>query len=104
MENVRKHRNIKLVTTKKRRNYLVAKPNYQTTIFFHKKFVGYKNKKTQVLMNKPVCSALSILELSKTVMYGFWYDYVKPKYSEQAKMSHMDTDINKVVYIRTLYT
>ena len=98
MENVRKHRNIKLVTTEKRKNYLVAKSNYQTTIFFHKKFVGYKNKKTQIHMNKPVCLVLPILELSKTVMYGFWYDYVKPKYSEKAKLCHMDTDINKKLY------
>ena len=43
-------------------------------------------RKTQVLMNKPVYLGLSILELSKTVMYEFWYDYVKPKYDENIKL------------------
>ena len=48
--------------------------------------------KTQVLMNKPVYMCLSILDLSKTVMYEFWYDYVKPKYGENAKLYYIDTD------------
>ena len=43
-------------------------------------------RKTQILMNKPVYLGLSILDLSKTVMYEFWYDYVKPKYGENAKL------------------
>ena len=43
-------------------------------------------------MNKPVYLGLSILELSKIVIYGFWYEYVKPKYSERAKWCYMDTD------------
>ena len=47
---------------------------------FHRKFVGYRNEKTQTIMNKPVFLGLSVLELSKILMYGFWYDYVKPKY------------------------
>ena len=42
-------------------------------------------KKTEILINKPVCLELSILELSKILMYEFWYDYVKPKYVEKAK-------------------
>ena len=45
-----------------------------------------------MLMNKPVYLALSILDLSKAVMYEFWYDYVKPKYGENAKLSYMITD------------
>ena len=40
-------------------------------------------------MNKPIDLGLSILELSKILMYGFWYDYVKPKYGEKAKLSYM---------------
>ena len=49
-------------------------------------------KKTQILISKPVCLGLSILNLNKTVMYEFWYDYVKLKYGEKARFCYMDTD------------
>ena len=91
MENVRKHRDIKLVTTKRRRNCLVSEPNYHTTKFFPENLLVRKMKKTKILMNKPVCLRFSILELSKILMYEFWYDYVKPKYGEKAKLCYMDT-------------
>ena len=51
-------------------------------------------------MNKPAYLRLPILEFSKILMYEFWYDYVKPKYGEQAKFSYMDTD-SFIVYIRS---
>ena len=57
-------------------------------------------KKTEILMNKPVYLGLSILELSIILMYEFWYDYVKPKYGEKAKLCYMDTD-SFIVYIKT---
>ena len=85
MENVRKHKDIKLVTTDRRRNYLVSQPNYHTTKFFTENLLAIEMKKTEILMNKPVHLGLSILELSKILMYEFWYNYVKPKYSEKAK-------------------
>ena len=53
-------------------------------------------------MNKPVYLGLSILDLSKTVMYEFWYDYVKPKYGENAKLCYMDTD-SFIVHVKTNY-
>ena len=83
MENVRKHRDIKLATTKRRRNYLVLEPNYHTTKFFTEHLLAIKMKQPEILMNKPVYLRLSILELSKIVMYVFWYDYVKPKYDKK---------------------
>ena len=49
-------------------------------------------KKSHILINKPVYLGLSIIDLSKTVMYEFWYDYIKPKYGENAKLCYMDAD------------
>ena len=49
-------------------------------------------KKTKVKMNKPIYLGLSILEISKTLMYKFWYDYMKPKYNDKVKLCYMDTD------------
>ena len=103
MENVRKHRNIKLVTADVRRNYLVSDLNYHNTKFFAENVLPIEmKKKTKILMNKPVYLGLSILELCKISMYEFWYDYVKPKYVEKAKLCYMDTD-SSIVYIKTGY-
>ena len=66
MENVRKHRDIKLVTKDKRRNELVSEPNYRTEKWFSEGLLAIKMKKIKVNMNKPVYLGLSILEISKT--------------------------------------
>ena len=57
-------------------------------------------KKTQILIISPIYLGLSILDLSKTVIYEFWYDYVKPKYGENAKMCYIDTD-SFIVHVKT---
>ena len=75
MENVRNDRDIKLVTTYKRRNQLVSEPNYHTTKYFSKNLLEKEMKKTKVKFNKPVYLGMSILDISKTLMYEFWYDY-----------------------------
>ena len=49
-------------------------------------------KKTKVKMNKPVYLGLSILDISKTLMHLFWYDYIKPKYGDRAKLCYTDTE------------
>ena len=74
MENVRKHRDIKLVTTERRMNYLVSEPNYHTKKCFTENLLAIEIKETGILMNKLVSVGLSILELSKILMYKFWYD------------------------------
>ena len=102
MEHVRKHKDIKLATTEKRRNCLVSELNYHTTTFFTENLLAIKIKKTEILMNKSVCLGISILELSKIIMYKFWYDLVKPKYGEKAKLCNMDTD-SFIVYIKNIY-
>ena len=87
MENVRKHRDIKLVTVKARMNCLVSEPNYHATIFFFRKILAIEIKKnSQIFMNKPVYLDLSILEISKLVKYEVWYDYVKSKHGEKKIM------------------
>ena len=83
VENVRKHREIKLVTTERRRKYLVLERNYHTSKIFTKYVSAIEMEKTEILINKPDYFGLSILELSKILMYEFWYDYVKPQYEEK---------------------
>ena len=100
MENVRKHRDIKLVTTDKRRNQLASEPNYHTTKYFSENLMAIEMKKTKVKMNKPIYLGMSILDISKTLMYEFWYDYIKPKYQEKAKLCYMDTD-SFIIHIKT---
>ena len=100
MENVRKHRDIKLVTTEEKRIKLVSEPNYHTTKHFSKNLLAIEMKKTKVKMNKPVYLGMSILDISKMLMYEFWYDYVKPKYKDKAKLCYMDTN-SFVIHIFT---
>ena len=59
-----------------------------------------RNEKNSIIMNKPVSLGLSLLDLSKTVMYEFWYHYVKPKYGENAKLCYMDTD-SFIIHVKT---
>ena len=99
MENLKEHRNFKLVTTDKKRNKLVWGPNYHTTKWFSEDLLTIEMKKIKVKMNKPVYLGLSVLEISKTWMYEFWYDYIKPKYQNNAKLCYMDTD-SFIVHIK----
>ena len=89
---LRKHRDIKLVTTDKRRNQLVSEPNYHTTNWFSENLLAIEMRKTEVKMNKPVYLGMSTLDISKTLIYEFWYDYVKPKYDNDIKLCYTDTD------------
>ena len=92
MENVRKHRDIKLVTTDEKTNKLVSEPNYHTKKRFPENLLAIEVKKSKVKMNKPIYLGMSILDISKTLMYKFWYDYFKLKYGDRAKLCYMDTD------------
>ena len=92
MENIRKHRDIKLVTTDKKRSKLVSEPNYHTINYISEDLSIIQMNKTKVKMNKPIYLGLSILETSKLLMYEFWYDYMKSKYGNNVKLCYMDTD------------
>ena len=89
IENVRKHRDIKLVTTNKRRNQLVSEPNYHATNYFSENLLAIALKKIKVKMNKSMYLTLSILSIRKTQMYEFWYHYIKPKYQNNAKLCYI---------------
>ena len=92
MQSMRKHRDTKLVTKEEKKIKLVSEPNYHTTKDFSKNLLAIEIKKTRIKMNKPVYLGMSILDISKTLTYEFWYDYVKPKYKDKSKLCYMDTD------------
>ena len=87
MENIRKHKDIKLVTTDKKISKLISEPNYHTINLISEDLSIIEMKKTKVKMNKPIYLGLSTLQISKILMYGFWYDYMKPKYGNDIKLS-----------------
>ena len=91
MKNVIKR--TKLVTTERRRNYLVSELNYHTTKFFLEHLITLEMKKNEILMIKPVFLGLSILELSKILLYELWYNYVNPKFDEKENLCYRNTDL-----------
>ena len=92
MENVRNCRDIKLITTDERRKKLVKEPNYLSCKRFDDNFMAIEMRKAEVEMLKPIYVGQAILDISKTIMYEFWYDYLKPKYGDKIKLCYMDTD------------
>ena len=92
MEIVRKHRDIKLVITDKKRSKLVSEPNYHTMSYILEDVSIIEMKRAKVKTNKLIYLRLLILEISKLLMYEFWYDYMKPKYGDNVKLCYMDTD------------
>ena len=100
MENVRNHRDIKLVTSDKRRKRLVSEPNYHSHKKFSDHLMAIEMKKTRVKMTKPLYLGMSILDISKILMYEFWYDYINQKYGDRAKLCYTDTD-SFIIYIKT---
>ena len=92
MENERKHRDIKLVTTDVKRNKLVSEPNYHTTKWFSENLLAIEVKKTEIIANKPIQLGLVILSLSKIRMYDYWHNDIKKKYGKNGKLCYMDTD------------
>ena len=82
MENVRNHKNIKLVTSGKSRKRLVSEPNYHSHKRFSDQLMAIEMKKTRVNMIRPLYLGMSISDIRKTLMYEFWYDYINPKYGD----------------------
>ena len=91
-ENVINHRDIRLVTSDKRGKRLVLEPNYHSHKNFPEHLMAIEMKKTKVKMNKPLYLGMSTLDISKTLMYEFWCDYIKPNYGDRAKLCYTHTD------------
>ena len=100
MENIRKHRDIYLVINDKKRSKLVSETNYHATKCISKNLLVTEMKNREIYMKKPVYLGQAILYISKTLMYKFWYKYVKPKYADNVKLCDMDTD-SFVIHIKT---
>ena len=92
MENIRNRVDIRLVTRESQAKKLTCKPNYQHQTIFSKNLAAVHMKKVSLYFNKPVYLGMSILDLSKTLMYDFHYNYIKPKYDDRAKLLFTDTD------------
>ena len=100
MENIRKHKDIKLVTNASDYLRKVMKPNFKSMALFGENPMGCEMGKIKIVMNKPVYLGQAMLDLSKTVMYEFHHDYMKPKYGDKLKLCYMDTD-SLVCHIKT---
>ena len=93
MENVRKHRNFKLITSEAQYLKTVMKPNFKSGVRFDENLMGCEMSHIKVVMNKPVYLGQAILDLSTIVMYEFHYDYMTQKYSSnRLQLCYMDTD------------
>ena len=92
MENIRNRLHIKLVNNKKQAEKLSAKPNFKHCNIFSEDLVAIHMKKTKLDFDKPVYLGMCILDLSKTLMYDFHYNYIKQKYGDKAKLLLTDTD------------
>ena len=92
MENIRKHRNITLVNNEEEYLKNVMKPNFKSGTLLGPNLMGCEMSKVRVVMNKPVYLSQAILDLSKTIMYEFHYDYMIPKYGDRLMLCYMDTD------------
>ena len=100
MQNIRNHNDMKLVTSKQKYEKYFMKPNFKDGRAFSKDLFAVEMGKTEIKMNKPVYLGQAILDLSKTLMYEFHYDYMRPKYGSKVKLYYMDTD-NFVYEIET---
>ena len=100
VENVRNHRNIKLVTTYEKFNKYASEPHLMNVKCFSENLLAVEMRETEVFMNKPVYLGQAILDISKTLMYEFYYDYLQIKYSDKVKLCYTDTD-SFIIYVET---
>ena len=91
MENIRNRVDIRLLNDRRKAEKLAAKPNFKHLTIFDGNLISIHMKRTKIFFNKPVYCGMAILDLSKTLIYDFHYNYIKPKYNEKAKLLFTDT-------------
>ena len=92
IENIRKRQNVKLIDDRKKALKLSSKPNFDRATIFDEHLVAVHMKKTEVYFNKPIFVGQAILDISKTLMFDFHYNYIKNKYGQKAELLMTDTD------------
>ena len=92
IENIRKRQNVKIVDKRKTALNLSKKPNFERATIFDKNLIAIHMQRTKIYFNKPVYVGQAILDLSKTLMFDFHYNYIKPKYGSKAELLFTDTD------------
>ena len=100
IENVRKRRDIKLIVTEERRKKLTSESNYESCTTFSDELMAIEMRKTSILLDKLIIVGQAILDKIKELMYEFYYDYLKPKFTDKVKLLYMDTD-SFVLHIET---
>ena len=84
IENIRKGQNVVIVDNRKMANKLSSKPNFERVTIFDENLIACHTKKTEVYFNKPIFVGQAILDLSKTLMFDFHYNYIRKKYGDKA--------------------
>ena len=92
IENIRKRQNVVLVDDRRKAAKLSTKPNFDPATIFDQNLIAVHMKKTEVYFNKPIYVGQAILDLSKTLMSDFHYDYIRKKYDSKAELLFTDTD------------
>ena len=102
LENVRKRVDVKLLRLHEEEKILklVAKPTFARQVIFNRDLVGIQNHKEKVLLNKPIYVGMSVLDLSKHLMYDFYYNTLKARYGENVRLLYTDTD-SLIVHVQT---
>ena len=98
MENLRKRVDVRLVTDEKKLDKLTAKPTYVSSKIFNENLMAVHKVKETLTLNRPAYVGMCILDLSKTLMYDFHYNYIKKKYNNITKARLLFTDTDSLTY------